>query len=393
MVSSLTGEKGEGTTRPASQVEPALFKGGPEQWPERPVTRLVMGDGKPFAIDTFPLPWGNPWKSAFYLTANQVMPDGSIAVATMQGEVWLARLDKADPTLIRWKRFATGLHQPLGMVLNGDRLEVIGRDQITRLHDLNGDEEADFYECVTNAMPTSPSGHDYTVGLERDEAGGYYFASAKDGVCRIEPGGKMTVLATGLRNPNGIGLSSGGLVTTSSQEGDWVPASSIFCVEPGDFCGAGGAKGRKITLPTLYLPRGEDNSSSGQVFLENRWGLGGANFITFSAGAGTAFLVTPQKAGAGWQAAAVRLPWDFLSGPQTGRFGPDGALYVTGMNGWGSYTPERGMLQRVRRTGGPLFLPVGWSAHENGIMLTFSDPIDRSVVADKNRHFAQCWNY
>src|SRR5207245_2084227 len=45
---------------------------------------------------------------------------------------------------VRWKRFAAGLHQPLGLKIVNDIVYVAGRDQITKLHDLNGDGEADF---------------------------------------------------------------------------------------------------------------------------------------------------------------------------------------------------------------------------------------------------------
>jgi len=45
------------------------------------------------------------------------------------------------------------------------------RDQITCLHDLNGDDGADFYECVTNAMTTSPGGHSFITGQIPFETG------------------------------------------------------------------------------------------------------------------------------------------------------------------------------------------------------------------------------
>ena len=71
----------------------------------------------------------------------------------------------------RWRRFASGLHQALGLVVADGKVYVLGRDQITRLHDLDGDGEADFYECVSNAYETSPAGHDFICGLQRDAAG------------------------------------------------------------------------------------------------------------------------------------------------------------------------------------------------------------------------------
>jgi hypothetical protein len=68
------------------------------------------------------------------------------------GEVWtVSGLDDKLEHL-RWRRFATGLIQPLGLRVVDGLIHVLGRDQITRLHDLNGDGEADFlrvlFQCV-----------------------------------------------------------------------------------------------------------------------------------------------------------------------------------------------------------------------------------------------------
>jgi hypothetical protein len=68
------------------------------------------------------------------------------------GEVWIVSgLDESLEHL-RWRRFATGLNQPLGLRVVDGVIHVLGRDQITRLHDVNGDGEADFYECFSNAV-------------------------------------------------------------------------------------------------------------------------------------------------------------------------------------------------------------------------------------------------
>lgn len=42
----------------------------------------------------------------------------------------------------------------------------------------------------------------------------------------------MDVIATGLRNPNGMGLGPGDVVTAAPQEGEWTPASAIYVARP-----------------------------------------------------------------------------------------------------------------------------------------------------------------
>jgi azurin/sugar phosphate isomerase/epimerase len=370
------------------------------QWPQWIETKGELGTQTPFATDRLTIPFDNPYGTLFFISAHDFFSDGTAAVATMTGEVWLVKGIDEKLEKLRWKRFAKGLHQPLGIKIIKDKLYVLGRDQITCLHDLNGDDEADFYECVTNAMQTSPGGHDFIVGLETDKEGRWYFASGNQGVCRITGRDKLEVLATGFRNPNGLGLSADGrFITTSVQEGDWTPATSICQIELdhnlGAHFGAGGPKNGKPPEPVLmYMPRGEDNSASSQVFITSeKWAAlrGDNNLIHLSSGGGSAWLMMRQQVKGRWQAAAVKISGNFDSGPQCARFNPnDGHLYVNGMTGWGTYTPKDGCFQRVRFTGGDKPVPVGFEARDNGVLVRFNQPVKNATAASA---FAQCWNY
>jgi azurin len=379
-----------------------LTQGGPTQWPTWVETIGTLGAGRPFATDTVAVPFANPYGALMFLSGLDFLPDGTAAVCTMTGEVWLVRGLDADLAHVRWKRFATGLHQPLGLKVVAGRIHVLGRDQVTRLHDLNGDDEADFYECVSHGYATSSGGHDYVIGLEADDAGRFYTSSGNQGMLRLSGLDGVEVLATGLRNPNGTGLSPDGRFFTSSlQEGNWTPASAIVQVELGKDEGAhfgyGGPKGGQApNPPLLYLPRGEDNSSAGQVFLgDGAWPAlrGGGNLVHLSFGAGAALMVTRQQVGGRWQGAAQRIAADFLSGAQQGRFNPkDGHLYVTGIAGWQTYTTEDGCFQRLRHVGGAPVL-VGHEVRDNGVLLRFDGPLEPAVAGHAAGHFAQAWNY
>jgi putative heme-binding domain-containing protein len=176
-----------------------VVKGGTPQWPQVFKVSGKLGDEKPYAIDTIPLPSQNPWKALLFFGGHDFFKDGSAALCTMQGDVWLAEgLDDALKE-VRWRRIASGLHQPLGVVIHEETLYVLGRDQITKLVDLNGDREIDFYEVFSRAYVTSPAGHDFICGLERDYEGNFYTASGKEGLLKISPDGQRAEVFANLR--------------------------------------------------------------------------------------------------------------------------------------------------------------------------------------------------
>jgi putative heme-binding domain-containing protein len=378
-----------------------LTRGGPSQWPQVIATTGSLGAGRPYAVDTIAPPIENPWKALLHFGGHDFFPDGSAAICTMQGDVW--RVTGIDESLknVRWRRIAAGLHHAQGLVIADQSVYVLGRDQITRLVDLNGDGETDFYECFSHAYVTSPAGHDYICGLERDAAGNFYTASGNQGLVRVSPDGKRAVvLATGFRNPDGLGITPDGKLTVPCSEGEWTPASMICEVTPTatdkPHFGYGGLRGgRPPELPLAYLPRGLDNSSGGQVYVSSHnWGPLQGQRIHLSFGAATHFLLLRDVVEGQAQGAIAPLVGDFNSGVHRGRFHPiDGQLYVSGMSGWGTYSPDDGCFQRVRYTGDPVQLPRRFHVHRNGVLVEFTQPLDRAFVEFADHHFAQAWNY
>ncbi len=378
-----------------------LTRGGGDspRWPQVLTTPIRLGAAHPYAVDTIEPPFQNPWNALLFFGDHDFLADGRAAIATIQGDVWTVDgLDDDEHRQARWRRFATGLHQALGLVVADGTPYVLGRDQITRLHDLDADGEADFYECVNNQYTTSTAGHDFICGLQRDADGNFYTASGKDGILKIAPkGGAVETIATGFRNPNGLGLGTDGTITVPCSEGEWTPASMICEITPGGQYGYPGPRNLDTPpdLPLVYLPRGLDNSSGAQVFVDSdRFGPLSRQWIHLSSGAGTAFLLLRDRVESQAQGAVVPLPWEFRAGAQRARVRPqDGQLYVSGMAGWGTYTPDDGCFHRVRYTGGGDPMPEKFEAYQNGVLVRFSAPLDRRLVQPGERFFAQVWNY
>jgi hypothetical protein len=283
---------------------------------------------------------------------------------------------------------------------------VLERGQLTRLHDLDGDGEADFYENVCHDWHTGAGEHSYDSCLEVDPQGRFYFFKTGDpqlphGGCllRVPPDGKsVEIVATGFRHPVGMGMSPSGFLTGADQEGNWMPATRIDAYQQGGFYGDMRAHHRAVP-PTIYdpplcwLPREMDNSAGGQVWVpEGKFGPLSGQMLHLSYGRCEALLVLPQKVGDVWQGGAVDLGWTFLSGAIRGRFASDGNLYVVGLNGWQTAAKKDGCLQRVRYTGKPIALPRKLEVVEGGIKLTFSEPLAPSS-ADARLDQAQQWAY
>lgn len=386
-----------------------LLQPGPARWGEPLVTDLVRGEESgPFAVDTLTLPSDNPFKALLFCTGLDVLPDGRIAVCTCHGDVWLARIDEAA-NKVYWQRFATGLYQPLGLKVVEGQVVVLERGQLTRLHDLNGDGEADFYECLNNDWHCSGGEHSYDTCLETDPDGNFYFFKTGDtdtphGGCLMKvakDGSTCEVVCTGFRHPISLGISPTGIITGADQEGNWMPATRIDQYQPGGFYGDMRAHHRQeppthYDGPLCWLPREVDNSAGGQVWVpdDSKWPLAGLP-LHLSYGRCKAFVLLRQELPDGTvQGGVADLRLRFLSGVCRGRFHPiDGHLYVCGLNGWQTAAQADGCLQRVRYTGQPLDLPVKMEVVADGVKLTFSRPLDRAQAANPANYRAAWWNY
>ena len=129
------------------------------------------------------------------------------------------------------------------------QIYVCCRDQIVRLHDLNGDGEIDFYENFNNDHQVTEHFHEFAMDLQTDAEGNFYYAkAARHGLPAVVPhhgtllkvskdGSRTEILATGFRAPNGVCLNPDGTFFLSDQEGFWTPKNRINWVKKGGFYG------------------------------------------------------------------------------------------------------------------------------------------------------------
>ena len=177
------------------------------------------------------------------------MPDGNLAIATRRGDVYIVE----NPTSPKpyFRKFASGLHELLGIAYKNGSLYVAQRGELTRLQDANMDGKADIFETIY-AWPLSGNYHEYSYGPKIAPDGSFYvtlnlgfgdvwwsgtsFVPWRGWALHIFEDGRMEPWATGLRSPCGISMIDGELFYTDNQ-GDWMGSGSIMPVKKGAFLG------------------------------------------------------------------------------------------------------------------------------------------------------------
>ena len=423
-----------------------LTRGGAPLWPQPVLTQgQRASDDAPYVVDRIAEPAKNPWKADTLFGGFDFFADGRAAICTEQGEVWVVSGIDDKLEKLSWRRFASGLFQPLGLRIVHDEVYVLGRDQITRLRDLNGDGEADLYENIYNDTIISSNAADYSLDLQTDRAGNFYFGKATpwlpdittphQGVLfKVSPDGATSeIIATGLRVPNGLAVSPSGEIAVSENQGHWQPSSKVNLIRPGGFYGMMPSAQREIEmtwgdktltvnpsdpavrkelgfigygpnnpvprvtydLPLAWLPYGVDNSSGAPFWaITDKWGPLSGQLLFTSYGRCALFATLRHKVGEIEQGAMVPLNLPFDTGIMRGRVHPlDGQIYVAGLRGWLTTAQREGGLYRVRYTGQPAHLPVDFAVRTTGVELRFSDPLDPQAIGDPANFTAERWNY
>ncbi|NKI31928.1 c-type cytochrome [Croceivirga thetidis] len=215
---------------------------------------MVFAQGRPveenyYRITTVPVPEGIHLEGGGVLA----LPTGKLMVCTRRGNIWLIE----NPTMSgnrnpNFKKFASGLHEPLGIARKNNAIYIAQRGELTKLVDTNGDEVADIYETIY-AWPLTSHYHEYSFGPVIDKNGDFFvtanvsFSNAewwrgisevpwRGWTMKITEDGQMEPWATGMRSPAGYGMYEGELFYSDNQ-GDWKGSGGVWHLPKGAFTG------------------------------------------------------------------------------------------------------------------------------------------------------------
>lgn len=396
-------------------------------WPQVVRTRgTTAPDTSTFVVDQLSLPTPNPWDRNVRVADLDFFSDGRAAVVTFSGDVWTVSGIDDDLGQLRWKRFASGLYEPLSLsIVDGD-LYVYGREGIVRLHDRDENGEADYYENFSNQIVQSTETREWPLDMVARPEGGFFLSmggalnagprteSSQEAVpgfrvgsrhagtiTKVSPDGRhIETYADGFREPYlGIHPSSG-LLTASDQQGNFVPSTPIYAVQEGGYYGVPASTTRSGPLPDpesplTWIPHQVDPSGAGQVWIESdQMGPLNGELVHLSYTRPGPFRVYADTSASPWQGGVRPLDGDYTVPTLKGQIHPtDGQLYMAGFQVWGSQAEKVSSLIRLRHTGQPNRYPATARAGKQGVLLQFDHALDSTAATTAANYTVQRWNY
>jgi cytochrome c2 len=385
------------------------------RWPQDVTTRVTRSTDKDaFVVDDIALPVDNPWRRAIRIGDIQFLKDGTGVGVTLDGDVWLIRGLHDPSDAVRWRRFTSGLHEPLTLAIRDDQIFVFDRNGVWRIRDTNGDGEADVHELFSNAFAQTADMREFPSTIRLAPGGEFIIAKGNQQattigkhngtVLRISADGShATQLGYGFRQPNVSVNPKTGLVIASDQQGNYVPSTPLYVVRDNQFHGflsetlPREVYPAPIADPITWIPHTVNASATSQVWLYGaKMGPLTDSLVHIGFNRPELFRVLLNNRAEKPQAAVVSVTHAFDYPPLHGAVNPaDGQLYIAGFQilGWGTTAARLAGLGRVRYTGAPSTIPSDVVPTDKGVLLRFDVPVDRAKAADVDNYSITSWHY
>jgi cytochrome c len=382
---------------------------------------LVPGDGSPL-VDVHPsftLAQARPEDFHPKVAGLDFLSDGRLVVTTWDslGSVYLLDgVQGNDPSAIKVKRIAAGLAEPLGVKVVDGEIYVLQKQELTKLVDVNDDDIIDEYQTICNGWRVSANFHEFAFGLLYKD--GFFYGTL---ATAINPGGASTkpqipdrgkvvkisktdgsfsLVASGLRTPNGINFGVDTEIFIADNQGDWLPASKIIHFQEGAWYGSRsvdfeGTANLKKTLPMVWLPQDEIGNSPSQPAPFNV-GPYQNQMIHGEVTHGGIKRVFAEKINGKYQGVVFRFTQGLEAGVNRLVWGPDSALYIGGIGStgnWGHYGKLSYGLQRLKYNGKVTFEMLAVRAKPDGIEIEFTEPLKEGVGNKATDYTINQWWY
>jgi len=400
------------------------------------------------------------------------LADGRLAVAIRKGEVWILEgLEGSEATSgpaadstgntgtgtspntggLRFRKFASSLHDPMGLLEQGDGLLTVQRSEMTLLRDTTGDGAADEYRTIAAGWGLTGHYHEYAYGPKRDGAGnlwltlniglglagdqltraltdpvlGYRQARWRGWGMMVRPDGRLVPMAAGMRSPSGLGANLAGDMFYTDQQGNWVPTNSLHHLRSGVFYHhpeslASQSLPESPLSPIESVPNGVPYPVALERFpamrppavwfLYKKMGQSTTDIVVDASGGKFGPFAGQLFVGEFTQASIQRVQLERVEGEYQGACfpflsglasavlrlaqAPDGSLYAGLTNrGWSSLGTASHGLQRIVWNGVVPLEILEMSARSDGFELTFTRPVDPATAGDVDAYRLASYTY
>lgn len=393
---------------------------------------LVEREAEYYRTVTFPLPKDVVLEAG----AIVLLPDHKLAFGNRRGEIYLVENAwSKDPAEVKYKKFASGLHEILGLVYKDGAFYAVQRPEVTKLVDEDGDGRADLFETFSDGWDISGDYHEFAFGSEFDKDGNIWVALCLTGsfsstakfrgwALRITPEGKVIPTTSGIRSPGGVGFNAVGDVFYTDNQGPWNGSCSVKHLIPGKFVGHPGgfnwydlapdmkkpqepesgsrwakelAKIPELVPPVCWLPYPKMGQSASGIVCDTSNGKFGPFHDQLFVGDQTQALVMRlalEKVNGYYQGAAFPFRSGFASGTLSIKLDGEGSMFVGGTSrGWGSRGTQPYSLERLDWTGRTPFEILSMHVLPDGFELTFTEPVDPRTAGDPKSYKLQSYTY
>ncbi len=390
-----------------------------------------------YEIKTLPIP------KDLYLEVGGLatMPDGRLAVSTRRGEIWIVENPyQKNSHQTYYRRFASGLHEILGLAYKDGVFYCSQRGELTKITDTDRDGVADSYEPIYQ-FELSGNYHEYTYGPVFDKNGDMLvtlnlawvgfgegkFSKWRGWLVKIKPDGTLEPHSAGLRSPAGYSINEEGDIFYGENQGDWVGSGRVTHLAKGDFAGnPGGIKWAKepnspfkltleeipdngspmfeaakkvknLKLPAVWFPHAIMGISTSDILQDTTKGrfspFPGQYFVS-DQGQSKVMRMFLEKVNGVYQGFCINYREGFQSGILRERFGLDGSMFV-GMTsrGWGSTGKADFGLQRLVWNGLTPFEIHEIHAKTDGFEISFTQPVDVKSVKNAASYALRSYIY
>ena len=351
------------------------------------------------------------------------LPDGRVALSIRKGEIWI--VDGVQTEHPSYSRFASGLHEPLGLAWRDGAFYVVQRSEVTKIRDTDGDGRADEYLTFAKGWGVTGNYHEYAYGPVFDRDGNLWVTlnctmgkkldpadQWRGWSLLVHPDGSWEPVSGGFRSPSGVGLNAAGDCFVTDQQGNWMAAGPLFHVERGvyhghsaalDYCQLPGATFKidgpipetltsaqaakqvpHYRLPAVWFPYRKMGMSCTGFTCDTAGGKFGPFRDQLFVGDFTMALVNRvflEKVKGHYQGACFPFRSGFQSAVFRLAWGADGSLLVGETNrGWNSLGSRQFGFERLVWTGKTPFEIEKMEAQPDGFRLTFTEPIDPATL-------------